>query len=119
MTSFYRKMEGRKRSGYARLFEGQLCALSFSTLQTVENVSVNISRRSPVSTPLSKKVRGEVDDLSGALFARRPEVLQESVPRLVAEEDVQSLLRRRLDAGFESPLISHTFHLRPNKKRTI
>ena len=33
-------------------FEGQLCALSFSTLQTVENVSVNISRRSPVSTLL-------------------------------------------------------------------
>ena len=32
--------------------EGQLCALSFSTLQTVENVSVNISRRSPVSTLL-------------------------------------------------------------------
>ena len=33
-------------------FEGQLCAISFSTLQTVENVSMNISRRSPVSTLL-------------------------------------------------------------------
>ena len=32
--------------------EGQLCALSFSTLQTIENVSVNISRSSPVSTLL-------------------------------------------------------------------
>ena len=32
--------------------EGQLCVLSFSTLQTVENVSMNISRCSPVSTLL-------------------------------------------------------------------
>ena len=39
-------------------FEGQLCALSFSTLQTVENVSVNISRRSPVSTLLMSCASG-------------------------------------------------------------
>ena len=32
--------------------EGQLCAQSFSTLQTVENVSVNVSRSSQVSTLL-------------------------------------------------------------------
>ena len=65
--------------------EEQLCALSFSTLQTVENVSVNISRRSPVSTLLVscassgavksseagaaiiEKAHGEVDDLLGAV----------------------------------------------------
>ena len=57
--------------------EGQLCALSFSMLEKVENVRVNISRSSPVSMlllscvpgggvksserarPLSKNARGE------------------------------------------------------------
>ena len=39
-------------------FEGQLRALSFSTLWTVENVSVNISRHSPVSTLLLSCVPG-------------------------------------------------------------
>ena len=34
------------------------------------------------------------------LFARRPEVLWESVPGSEAEENVQSSLRRRLEAGF-------------------
>ena len=38
--------------------EGQLCALSFSTLEKVENVSVNISRSSPVSTLLQSCVPG-------------------------------------------------------------
>ena len=33
-------------------FEGQLCALSFSMLQTDESISMNISRRSPVATLL-------------------------------------------------------------------
>ena len=31
------------------------------------------------------------------------------------EENVQSLLGRRLEAGFQSPLLSHTVHFRLNK----
>ena len=38
--------------------EGKLCALNFSTLQTVVNVSVYISRRSPVSKLLLSCVPG-------------------------------------------------------------
>ena len=47
-------------------FEGQLCTLSFSMLQTVENVSVNISWRSPVSTLLASCASGGKVKSSGA-----------------------------------------------------
>ena len=40
------------------LIELQLCALNFSTPQTVENVSVHISQHSPVSTLLLSCVPG-------------------------------------------------------------
>ena len=44
--------------GSKKHLEGQLCALSFSTPQTVENVSMYISQHSPVSTLLLSCVPG-------------------------------------------------------------
>ena len=96
--SYVRGLLQRSTRGQKSIFEGQLCALSFSTLQTVENVSVNILRSSPVSTLLLSCAPGGGVKSSEAgaamhrrrrgvksmtcwalsrscLFARRPEVL--------------------------------------------
>ena len=48
-TLLQRSVSGRGSEGH---LEGQLCSLSYSTLQKVENVCMCKSRRSPVSTLL-------------------------------------------------------------------